>query len=59
MYKLPPPKFNTTTNGDIYTLEDKYVINFSNFFNFDIVIPKDFETDLASIPRILRLRTFK
>lgn len=51
--KLPIPQLYTN-DGNIYVLEDRYVINFSKYFNFDIVVPKDYKSDLASVPRLLR-----
>lgn len=51
--ELPVPQLSTH-NGNIYILDDIYIINFSKSFNFDIVIPKDYQTDLASVPRVLR-----
>jgi hypothetical protein len=53
MSSLPIPQINTN-DGNLYFLEDKYIVNFSRYFNFDIVVPKNYQTDLASIPRVLR-----
>jgi hypothetical protein len=50
---LPIPQLSTN-DGNIYILKDRYVINFSKYFNFDIVVPKNYKSDLASVPKLLR-----